>query len=262
VTVTDAAGTTIRTTADREPAIIASQLPAAEQTAAAARFSARILPTALDAMVARTQALIVNQARPLSGQAMEAMRRALITGVAVGDNPRDVARDMVGRVEGAFNGGLNRALVIARTEVLDAYRAASRYSHAANADVVTGWVWLATLDRRTCPACWAKHGSEYPVSAPGPLDHQQGRCARMPKTRPWSALGINVEEPPDVLPDARARFDALPEADQLQIMGPTRLELLKSGQVQWDDLARRRDSTGWRPSYIPTPVRDLQRTAA
>ena len=26
---------------------------------------------------------------------------------------------------------------------------------------------------------------------------------------------------------------------------------------QWDDLARRRDTPGWRPSIVPTPVRDL-----
>ena len=40
-------------------------------------------------------------------------------------------------------------------------------------------------------------------------------------------------------------------------MGATRLGLLDAGKIQWSDLAGRRETSGWRPSYAPTPVRDL-----
>jgi SPP1 gp7 family putative phage head morphogenesis protein len=257
VTVSDAAGNAVEATADIEPRLIASQLPAAERPAAVEQFTSRILPTSLDVIVARSQARIVALTRPLSDQAMEVMRRELVRGVAEGLSPRETARQMLKRTEGAFNGGLSRALNIARTEVLDAYRTASAQAHAANADVLQGWVWSSTLDKRTCPSCWSKHGTVHPLDEPGPQDHQSGRCARIPKLRSWKDLGIDLDEPPDTLPDAKAKFAALSQADQLAIMGPARLELLKSGEAKWEDLATRRSTTGWRDSWAPTPVKDL-----
>jgi SPP1 gp7 family putative phage head morphogenesis protein len=262
VTIRDGAGQVVAIDADHEPRLIASQLPAAEQAAAAARFAANIAPTALDMIVARSQGQIESALRPLSRDAGEAMRRELIRGVAVGSNPRDVvAKRMVDRVQGAFEGGLTRAMVIARTEMLDAYRAASRHSHAANADVVAGWTWMSTLDSRACPSCWSMHGKIFPVEAPGPLDHQQGRCARLPKTRTWRELGFDIDEPADDIPNAQTKFWTLPPADRKQIMGPQRLELLRSGRVGWDDLPTVRPSLAWRPSYAPRTVSDLERVA-
>src|SRR5690606_17046295 len=108
-----------------------------------------------------------------------------------------------------------------------------RYVHAANSDVLAGWVWQASLDRRCCPSCWAMHGRVFAADEPGPWDHPQGRCARIPKTRTWRELGIDLDEPDDDLPDAQARFWALPHTARLAIMGPTRLELLRTGRIDW-----------------------------
>jgi SPP1 gp7 family putative phage head morphogenesis protein len=262
VEVTDAAGAAITVTADTEPRLIASQLPAAQRVDAVQQFASRILPSALDVIVSRSQAQIAAQTRPLAADASEAMHRELIRGVAVGASPRETAQRMMDRVEGHFNGGLSRALTIARTETLDAYRVSSQYTHAANGDVVTEWVWLCHLGPRTCPACLAMNGTVHPVSEPGPLDHPSGRCSRMPKTKSWRDLGIDLDEPPDTIPDARAWFVAQPEETQIAIMGPSRHALLKSGKIDWDDLAVRRPApVDWRPSYTPTAVRDLQRKA-
>lgn len=260
--VTDAAGQAIRATQDLEPQIIASQLPPGDQADALTVFAGRGAPqTAVDFLIARTGQQITSLLRPLSAEATEAMRRALIQGITIGSNPRDMARDMVQRVQGAFNGGLTRAVNIARTETLDAYRRAGQLVDQQHADVLQGWTWLATLDARTCPGCWGMHGTIHTLDEPGPQDHQQGRCARVPTLLPWSKLGLKGPEPLSVLPDARARFDAMSEADQLRVMGPDRLQLLRTGKVSWSDLAVRRESTAWRPSYVPRPVRDLQRKA-
>jgi SPP1 gp7 family putative phage head morphogenesis protein len=258
---TAGASTIVAATAAAEPLIIASQLPASMAADAAAVYAARVLPTALDLIVRRATEQITSLTRPLGPAADEAVRVALIRGIAVGAHPERVARDMLNRVEGAFHGGLTRAIVIARTEMVDAHREASRYVHQANADVLAGWVWLSRLDRRACLACWVMHGSEFPVAEPGPAGHPQCRCARMPKVRPWRELGIPMDEPGDQLVDARARFDALDDADQLAVMGAARLRLLRSGAIGWNDLVVRRDNPGWRPSYAPRPVRDLQRLA-
>jgi SPP1 gp7 family putative phage head morphogenesis protein len=261
ITTAAGASTVVAATAAAEPSIIASQLPASMAADAAAVYAARLLPTALDVIVARTAEQITSLTRPLGPAADEAVRLALVRGVALGEHPNRVARDMLRRVEGAFAGGLSRAIVIARTEQVDAHREASRYVHQANADVLAGWVWLSRLDRRACLACWVMHGSEFPVAEPGPAGHPQCRCARMPKVRLWRELGIPIDEPDDQLVDARARFDALDDVDQLAVMGAARLRLLRSGAISWNDLVVRRDNPGWRPSYAPRPVRDLQRLA-
>jgi len=261
VTVSTAAGGVIAATAAAEPAVLASQLPAASRAAAAVTFADRLPKLALDAVVHRTTQRITAVSRPLSAAAYEAMQRELIRGVAVGDNPRETGRRMVARVRGAFDGGLVRATTVARTEVLDAYREASRASHTANSDVVSGYRWQATLDRRTCVACLAMNGETFGVTESGPADHQNGRCARVPVLRSWRQLGISLDEPPDRFPDARAWFAGLPEDQQVEMMGATRHALWSSGRVGWDDLAPRRSTSGWRDSYTPTSLRDLQRAA-
>lgn len=263
--VTAGAAASITATVAAEPVVIASQVPASAQAAFAAQAAAVILPSALDVIRTRVAQAIVAQTRPLSTDAYAAVRRELVRGVELGDNPQVAARRMVAAVNGAFEGGLSRANNIARTEVLDAYRTTSRYAHDAASDVLDGWVWLATITGRTadrtCPSCWAMHGTTHPLSEPGPLDHQSGRCARAPKVKPWPALGFDVPEPVDATPDARALFAALPRDRQVAILGARRLALLDSGLIGWDDIPARRDSDAWRPSYVPRPVRDLERLA-
>lgn len=251
----------IAATAAAEPAIMASQLPASLAASALKTYTARIAPSALESIALRARQQIHAETWPLSDQAVQAIRRALITGVATGAHPTDTARDMVRQVEGEFNGGLGRAVNIARTEMLDAYRAASAAVHAANANVLDGWTWIATLDRRCCPSCWAMHGTHHPLEQAGPWDHHQGRCARMPKVKSWADLGIPGVEGEDLTPDAEAVFAALSHGEQLAVMGPGRWALLNAGRVTWADLPVLRDHPGWRPSYVPRPVRDLQALA-
>jgi SPP1 gp7 family putative phage head morphogenesis protein len=249
----------VAATAAAEPAIMASQLPANLAAAALEVYAAKVAPAALESIALRARQQIHAGTWPLTADAVEAMRRALITGVATGAHPTDAARDMVRQVEGAFNGGLTRAINLARTEMLDAYRETSAAVHEANADVLDGWTWIATLDRRTCPSCWAMHGTHHPLDQAGPWDHQQGRCARMPKVKSWAELGIPGVEDDDLTPDAERVFAALPRADRLAIMGPGRLALLDAGRVRFADLPVRRETPAWRPSYVPRPVRDLER---
>jgi len=260
VLVVKDAGEAVGAAADFQSRIIASQLPPGPGSRAdlAASFD-RVNEDAIDAIVERTTEHIESTRRPLARTAQEAMQRELIRGVSVGTNPRVAARAMVRRVEGAFNGGLNRALVLARTEIVDAHRSGAAAAHWANADVLSGWQWICALDKRTCASCWSKHGNEYPLEMPGPDDHQQGRCARMPVTKPWSELGFDIPEPPSVVPDAQQTFARLSKADQLAVMGPVRLHALNTGAIGWDDLSMLRHTYGWRSSWAPRPVRQIRR---
>lgn len=241
--------------ADWSARVVASQLPALIPGFGVA-FN-RVDPAAVTAIVERTTQRVHALHRPLSGDAVRAMKATLVRGVAVGDNPRRAAGVMLDRTQGAFNGGRNRALVIARTEMLDAHRAAGRAQDRANGDVLGGWQWISSLDRRCCPSCWSKHGTTYGLDEDGPLDHQQGRCTGLPVTRSWRDLGFDVDEPPSVLADAQTTFKALPDAAQVAVMGRGRLDALNSGRVGWGDLSTRRRTDGWRDSYAPTPLRAL-----
>lgn len=215
----------------------------------------------LERIVERTTEDITSRLRPVSAETAAAIRAELVRAVSVGENPRRTAARMVERTERRFNGGLNRALVIARTEVVDAHRAAAEAEQAAEADVLAGWTWLCHLDTRTCISCLVRHGELHPLDEQGPNDHPQGRCVRMPKTKTWAELGIDLDEPEDSVPDARAWFDALTEAEQRSILGPTRYRLYVAGEIAWEDLSQRRENAGWRESWQVTPVRDLVASA-
>lgn len=247
---------------DWERSLIQAQLPPVDLTGTIAATFNRVDQHAVDAIVRRSTQQITALSRPLAADAEEAMRRTLIRGVLIGDHPEVAAREMLRRVEGGFNGGLQRAMVIARTELLDAHRAGSLAVDRKNAGTVTGWLWGATLDQRTCPSCWSQHGSVHAPDEPGPSDHPQGRCSRIPQTVTWAELGLDIPEPPSLLADGEQTFNNLPREQQLAIMGPERLGLLDSGQVAWSDLSMTKHAAGWRDSQVVTPVKVLAARAA
>lgn len=256
-TVTADLARMVREASEVQREIVASQLPAVDQDAL--DTWTRVDQRQMDAIVQRSTERITSQMWPLSAEADAAMRREIVRGLATGAGPRDTARAIVKRAEGQFNGGLARALTIARTEMLDSQRAAAKASQDANADVLAGWIWLTALSSRTCPACLSMSGSEHPLSEPGPQGHANCRCTRAPKTKSWRDLGIDLDEPASALPDAREWFEAQPEAVQVRIMGRRRLDLLRSGEASWSDLATKKANPNWRPSWQVTPVASLAR---
>src|SRR5699024_8043912 len=116
-----------------QPELIAAQMPPQMQPS-------MIRPPGpeVDAMVARVQQQITARTLALSAEATQSMNRALVLGIAKGENPRETARRMVTQAQGVFNGGLQRAQVIARTEMVTAHRDAAELAHRASADVLKG----------------------------------------------------------------------------------------------------------------------------
>jgi len=246
----------LRAAVDAHAQIVATQLPPGS-VGSTITFS-RVADEALAAMVQRTTETIHSLTKPLPADVIRSMKKHLVRGIAVGDNPTETARRMVKDAEGRFNGGLTRALTISQTETLDAHRAATKASEKANADLLTEWEWHASLSSRTCPSCLSKHGRRFPLSEGGPYDHQNGRCCRVSVTKSWKDLGFDIPEPKSVTPNAEEWFNNLTPATQREIMGPERLKLLQDGSISWSDLSRKVETPGWRDSYHPTPVRDLR----
>lgn len=232
--------------------IIASQMPKLmgdeqELFSQFARFDRR----AVNAIVRRTQDRITSSMWPITAESRDALYRTLVRGVSVGENPNQAARLMMRRLEGDFNGGLSRAMNITRTEMIDAHREGARVIQNENSDVLDGWVWSAELSPSTCSSCWAMHGTIFQLKEEGPLDHQSGRCARVPVTKSWQELGFDIEEPESVLPDARTAFNELSVEDQLRVLGPERMQGLSTGAIKWEDLPQKKSSREWRDSFHP-----------
>lgn len=237
--------------------LLAQLPPDVEQSG---RFGLGVLdPDAVDAIVARTTERIHAATLPLAADAVKALKTELRRGIVVGDNPRVVARRMVHRANSRFAGGLARAERIARTEMIDAHRAADQAMAERNRSVIAAAVWTATLDARTCIACVARHGMEFPPEEFGPTDHPQGRCVFVYRTKTWAELGIpGVEDatPVDPVAERDAWFENLTPESQDAAFG-ARAALLRNGTVTWDDMVTVRDNPDWRSSISVTPLSAL-----
>ena len=176
------------------------------------------------------------------------MTATLAKGIALGWNPRVTAREM----RAAYGMGLNRALTMARTETLRAYREATSQVYQANADILDGWIWVASLDRRTCGSCWAMHGSLHPLDERLD-DHPNGRCAQAPKIK---------DRPNRIGATGAERFDLLSADDQRYILGPGMYEAWKDGQVSLspngaNSIVGRRDDAQWGSMRHARSLRDV-----
>lgn len=100
-------------------------------------------------------------------------RLLLMSGLVRGRNPRSVARDL----RNLLGGEAWRALRIARTELLTAYRAAALDTYRANQDVVREWEWFAEPD--ACDFCHERDGDRFPVEEDFDT-HPNCRCTSLP----------------------------------------------------------------------------------
>ena len=165
----------------------------------------------------------------------------LLIGLALGQNPRVVAR----RITEALGGYRRRAELIARTEMLRAWREASRASYLANSDVLKGWVWHSAADERTCVMCWAMHGSEHALDEHLD-DHPRGRCAMVPLTKTWAELGFaGIPETRAEVESGESLFARLSEEQQRAILGNAAFEAYRAGAVKLGDFVGRKSDPRW-----------------
>jgi hypothetical protein len=166
-------------------------------------------------------------------------------------------------------------MVIARTELLRAYRMASHRNYDANADILDGWVWMSAANSRTCAACFGLHGTFHKLSE-RMSSHPQCRCAPAPHTRslfdilgPDGAAQLNLAgyDPADVdtrirVPAGETLFQNLPEGAQLAVLGgPGALAAYQAGDVHLVDFVGLRRSADWGASHYQRSLRDARQAA-
>lgn len=182
------------------------------------------------------------------GVGADGMFNQLIAGVALGRNPRVVARMMV---RDGLSQSLTRMLLIARTEQLRVYREASRQAYI-HSGVVEQYKRLSAKNRRTCAACLMADGQVYDLDVPFE-EHPAGRCTTVP---------VVAGLPPVQWQEGRDWFVAQSPDVQRSILGPGRYNAWKDGVFDLDQLVSRRENPTWGAALVPTPLRDLLNGAA
>lgn len=176
--------------------------------------------------------------------AAEKAKRDLLLGVALGEHPSKIAK----RLRRSLNVSQSRALLIARTEALRAYREASRQTYHKNKHIVSKWVWSASLSERTCAACWALHGTEFDTDT-SMASHPACRCSMVPRTKTWKELGFDVPETRPDFPKGAALFDQQPDSLKRKVLGPQAFDAFKNGDVTLADFIHTDHSREWGTTY-------------
>lgn len=186
--------------------------------------------------------------------------QALITGVSLGYNPRQIAP----MIEQALGISRNRALVVSRQEMLRCYRSAAIENYKANSDVCSGWVWNCAMDSRSCIACIMMNGTEHSLDED--LDgHICCRCTKSPKVRSWeeilAPLGIDTSDIPDSSPSYQSGEDWFNDQDesvQRSVLGSNvAYEAWKSGDVSLKQFIGTNHDPDWGHSIYVKSAKQL-----
>lgn len=174
---------------------------------------------------------------------VEDAREVFIKGMAKGENPRKIARQLMR--EGIVREKVS-AVATARLVSLTGYRSFQRENFAANADVVAGSRIVSARDDRTCWRCLAQdgkilaHGEDY-------FTHIGCRCGLMPV--------LIVGDVPRETGEEWLRSQ--PEAVQLAKLGPGRWALWNSGKVSLHDMLKFQTDPEWGPEVREYNLREL-----
>lgn len=155
---------------------------------------------------------------------LDTVQNQAIRGIVEGWNPLKTAGTIREMTQALPASAANTTM---RTLYIQSYRRGSQVYQRANADILEGQVRVAALDARTCLACVALHGTRLGVGE-AIHDHHNGRCVGVPYVRGAERQVRSGED----------WFNGLPESQQLQMAGPGKLELLRTGQATLRDFVQ------------------------
>lgn len=183
------------------------------------------------------------------GEMLGQVKSDLSTSVALGEGIGDAQRRLRRTVDDL---GVNRATLIARSEIQRTAGAAAERVYERNKSVLKGSRWVATLDSRTCIICASRDGEVFPVgSGPKPVtgSHAGCRCFRAPVTKSFEELGLPAQ---DFSASTRASMDGQvpaelnytdwfnnqPESFQREVLGQGRFERFREGGIELEQMAK------------------------
>lgn len=190
-----------------------------------------------------------------------------MTDLALGKGPAAVAADLARDAQVP----LQRALVIARDQMLDAYRTAALDTYRANSSVVQQWMWVADQSANTCAACIFMDGSLHTLDEE--MDsHVCCRCSPVPVTRSWAdilgGMGLDGSAIPETSLSASSRqagaawFDQQAASVQDSILGVAGGKAYRAGDVSLADFVGHTTNPVWGGSYQQVSLKTAMAHAA
>ena len=174
------------------------------------------------------------------------LRNALLQGLVQGQSIAQVAR----QVRGVLQNARWQAERIVRSEFGRVANQAALVQMDANADLLEGAQWVATLDKRTCLQCAELDGRVWTdvkkAKVPVVDTHPNCRCTLVPVVREIPGLTLppmqraSVEGPVPATLKYGEWFGEQSAALQREILGPTRYSLWASGRVALPDFVTAR----------------------
>jgi len=189
----------------------------------------------------------------------EMIRGALRLGMVQGESVPDMVKRLKGTRAAQYQDGLlegsRRSMAnIVRSVVQHTNNTAVQATFAKNKDVVKGWLYVASLDSRTCSVCFSQSGKTFPLGeGPLPIRHISCRCFQAPEIATWKELGF--DDLPEFGDFQRASKDGPVDANisfndwlkgqdnktQTELLGPARARLFADGKTKLDKFT---DSSG------------------
>ena len=176
-------------------------------------------------------------------------------GVAQGETLQQVITRIVGSkkkgIVGIMEISHRHASTLVHDSIMQIANDARMATYKANADIMKGFEWLATLDGNTCIECMAYSGAQWDMkgnSIKGDLPlknpplHPACRCVLTSLTKSYRELGLNIDEMP---PGTRASdlgqvpadmsMDAFLKRHDTEylndLLGPGRAKLFQDGKI-------------------------------
>lgn len=192
--------------------------------------------------------------RDWTARQVREVTNAIRLGVAQGDTNATIARTIRGTAAQRYADGIlavtkRHADTVVHTAVQHIATVARTETFAANADIVGGLRWVATLDNRTCVRCGALDLVEFPLDkGPRPPLHPRCRCTvtavlkgafkelQRGTVRP-SVGPDGAEQKPGTLSYYRW-LKQQPASFQDYAIGPSRGKLLRNGGLSEDRFAQ------------------------
>jgi SPP1 gp7 family putative phage head morphogenesis protein len=147
--------------------------------------------------------LLKEWGKDLEASAFAKVRDSIRIGFVEGETIDQLVRRIRGTRKENYKDGIleiNRrnAEAVVRTAVAHTAQSARDDVFAANADIVKGWKFTATLDARTSAVCRGLDGKVFDLGkGPKPPRHFNCRSVSTPVLKSWREMGIDIEETPN-----------------------------------------------------------------
>lgn len=170
------------------------------------------------------------------------------TAVRQGLVAAETNQQIIKRVRAELDITRRNAATLVQTSVQTVANDARMATFQANADIIQGVRWLATLDNKTCAQCGAMDGQTWkldgtPINATAPMRnpplHFNDRCVMTPITR-FSDMGSGQRASDQGPVDRKITFEDFlsrqSDAYKADVLGKGRAELWADGKITLADL--------------------------